>query len=180
MASSRSLISTLSLMRRLSPLNLNTSPVLIRSFSKSTHPETSSESHSKSDSDTPTDGSEPSRKMCPLVNRFLKEGPPQPYSELRDDDALYARLDMPGIGKGGLKMWVEDNSLQIKGEEEVDEMDGDDPLVAPRRYSGDIDLPRNAYKVDEIDAALNNGVLMIKIPKIKLEDRKDVFTVNVK
>ncbi|XP_059659051.1 24.1 kDa heat shock protein, mitochondrial-like [Cornus florida] len=105
-----------------------------------------------------------SAKVCPLVNPFLKE----------DKEVLYARIDMPGIRRKGLKLWVEDNSLHVTGVEEVDD---DGP--GPRKFSGAINLSQGSYKVDKITAELKRGMLKIKVPKIKLEDRKDIILVNV-
>ncbi|XP_059659047.1 23.5 kDa heat shock protein, mitochondrial-like [Cornus florida] len=104
----------------------------------------------------------PHGEDCTYVNRFLKEGSSIPYKVIKHTEGLYARLDMPGIGKEGLKLWIEDNSLHINGEE----MAGSG---SPRKYYGNINLPHGCYRVEEISAELKNGVLRVKIPKIKEE-----------
>ncbi|WOH12193.1 hypothetical protein DCAR_0831693 [Daucus carota subsp. sativus] len=48
-----------------------------------------------------------------------------------------------------------------------------------RRYSSRIELPQNVYKVDEIKAEMTNGVLKVRVPKVKEEERKDVFQVKI-
>ncbi|XP_076941182.1 small heat shock protein, chloroplastic-like [Bidens hawaiensis] len=91
------------------------------------------------------------------------------------DEYLSFRFDMPGIDKENIKISVEDNTLVILAEAEKEAND-DEP---PRRYSSRIDLPGNAYKFDEIKAELKNGVLKIRVPKVKEEERKDVRQIQV-
>ncbi|XP_059659050.1 heat shock 22 kDa protein, mitochondrial-like [Cornus florida] len=145
--------------------------------------ESDEENNSDSNSDSESDGSDyshtevaPPPEVCGLVNPFLKDGPAIPFNVMKTDEAMYARLNVPGIGKEGLKMWVEDDALHVKGAEVVD--DPRSPLAkdGPRNYSGDIDLPER-YKAAEIDAELKNGVLKITVP---LEEKKDVINVKVK
>ncbi|GER29570.1 heat-shock protein [Striga asiatica] len=91
-------------------------------------------------------------------------------------DGLHLRMDMPGLGKEDIKVSVEQNTLTIRGEgkkEFEDEEDGG------RRYSSRIDLPERLYKTSDIKAEMKNGVLKVFVPKIKQEERTDVFHVNV-
>ncbi|RAL44477.1 unnamed protein product [Cuscuta campestris] len=96
-----------------------------------------------------------------------------------DDNALYINMDMPGLGKGDVKVWVEENTLMIKGEEAGKEAKEDGEEYARRRYSTRLDIPANLYKLDAIKAEMKNGVLKVAVPKVKQEERKDVFQVNV-
>ncbi|VFQ88750.1 unnamed protein product [Cuscuta campestris] len=96
-----------------------------------------------------------------------------------DDNALYINMDMPGLGKGDVKVWVEENTLMIKGEEAGEEVKEDGEEYARRRYSTRLDIPANLYKLDAIKAEMKNGVLKVAVPKVKQEERKDVFQVNV-
>ncbi|CAI9274266.1 unnamed protein product [Lactuca saligna] len=93
-----------------------------------------------------------------------------------DNDSLNFRFDMPGIDKDNVKISVEQNTLVIRAEAEKETEDEEEP---PRRYSSRIDLPLNAYRVDEIKAELKNGVLKIRVPKVKEEERKDVRQIQV-
>ena len=91
------------------------------------------------------------------------------------DDALHLRVDMPGLGKEDVKVSVEQNTLTIKGEggkEEGEEESG-------RRYISRIDLPEKLYMTDQIRAEMKDGVLKVVVPKVKEEQRADVFHVNV-
>jgi HSP20 family protein len=78
-----------------------------------------------------------------------------------------------------VKVWAEQNSLVIKGEGEKDAWDGDDADAAVPRYSGRIKVPADAYKMDKIKAEMKNGVLRVTVPKLKKEERKDVFQVQI-
>ncbi|EPS71282.1 hypothetical protein M569_03477 [Genlisea aurea] len=90
------------------------------------------------------------------------------------DDGLHLRVDMPGLGKEDVKVCIEQNTLMIRGEvkEESDEEDA-------RRYSSRIDLPKSLYKANEIKAEMKNGILRVFVPKMKEEERSDVFQVRV-
>ncbi|GFP96080.1 heat shock 22 kDa protein mitochondrial [Phtheirospermum japonicum] len=48
-----------------------------------------------------------------------------------------------------------------------------------RGYINKFDLPENVYKTKEIKAEMKNGVLKVFVPKIKNEERTDVFDVSV-
>ncbi|KAI3471044.1 hypothetical protein Pfo_027707 [Paulownia fortunei] len=90
-------------------------------------------------------------------------------------DGLHLRMDMPGIGKEDIKVSVEQNTLIIKGEGKKEFEDDE----GGRRYTSRIDLPERLYKTNEIKAEMKNGVLKVFVPKIKQEERTDVFHVNV-
>uniref|UniRef100_A0A0E0L9E6 SHSP domain-containing protein n=1 Tax=Oryza punctata TaxID=4537 RepID=A0A0E0L9E6_ORYPU len=94
-----------------------------------------------------------------------------------DDDAVHLKVSMPGLGKEHVKVWAEQNSLVIKGEGEKDPEDDAD--AAPPRYTRRIELPADAFKMDKIKAEMKNGVLRVAVPKLKEEERKDVFQVKV-
>ncbi|KAL7596666.1 hypothetical protein Lser_V15G30541 [Lactuca serriola] len=93
-----------------------------------------------------------------------------------DDNTMNLRFDMPGLDKENVKVSVEQNTLIIKAEEEKDSEDDEE---ARRRYSSRIDLPTDVYILDEIKAEMKNGVLKVVLPKVKTEERKDVFQVQV-
>ncbi|KAI3458302.1 hypothetical protein Pfo_014965 [Paulownia fortunei] len=90
-------------------------------------------------------------------------------------DGLLLRMDMPGLGKEDVNVSVEQNTLIIKGEGKKEFEDDE----TGRRYTSRIDLPDKLYKTNAIKAEMKNGVLKVFLPKIKEEERTDVFHVTV-
>jgi len=111
----------------------------------------------------------------PLISGPRAGGLRRGWDARETDDALNLRIDMPGLGKEDVKVSVEQNSLVIKGE---GAKESDDEENA-RRYSSRIDLPEKMYKTDEIKAEMKNGVLKVVVPKVKEEERANVFHVEV-
>ncbi|CAM0913205.1 unnamed protein product [Alopecurus aequalis] len=97
-----------------------------------------------------------------------------------DGEAVYLKVPMPGLGKEHVKVSAEKNSVVIKGEGEKDPWNGDEGnAAAVPRYNRRIDLPAGAFKMDKIKAEMKDGVLRVAVPKVKEEERKDVFHVQV-
>ncbi|TXG70697.1 hypothetical protein EZV62_005632 [Acer yangbiense] len=92
------------------------------------------------------------------------------------DDVLNLFVDMPGLGKEDVKISIEQDCLIIKGE---GAKEGDDDEESVNRYSSMIELPEMIFKTDEIKAEMKNGVLKLLVPKVKEEERTDVFHVKV-
>lgn len=93
------------------------------------------------------------------------------------DDALYLRMDMPGLSREDVKLALEQNTLVIRGEgktEEEEDVSGDG-----RKFTSRIGLPEKVYKTDEIKAEMKNGVLKVVIPKMKEEELKNVRHIEV-
>lgn len=103
-------------------------------------------------------------------------GPRRGWDVREDDDALYLRIDMPGLGKENVKVAVEQNTLVIRGE---GEKEAGEEEAAASRYSSRLDLPPRVYKLDQIRAEMKNGVLKVMVPKVKEEELKDVVQVQV-
>jgi HSP20 family protein len=95
-----------------------------------------------------------------------------------DGDAVQLKVAMPGLGKEHVEMRAEKNVLVIKGEEGDKDSEGDGDKV-PARYVYRIGLSSQAFKMDQIKAEMKNGVLMVTVPKIKDEERKDVFEIKI-
>ncbi|KAJ6392545.1 hypothetical protein OIU84_026848 [Salix udensis] len=109
---------------------------------------------------------------------FVKEGPELLY-DLKDEfDAIYARVDLPGVSKEGVKMWVKDDSIHVRGQE-VKKVSLYSKEEEPRKYSFEIDLPENEYRAEDIRAVMESGVLRVLVPKIKPEEIADAFVINI-
>ncbi|KAK8584460.1 hypothetical protein V6N13_109854 [Hibiscus sabdariffa] len=95
-----------------------------------------------------------------------------------DNSALSFRIEMSGLSKEDVKISVEQNTLIIRGEGGKD-WDDDEEGDGGRRYSSRLDLPPTVYKLDEIKAEMKNAVLRVVVPKVKEEERKEVYQVTV-
>ncbi|KAF5198794.1 Heat shock protein [Thalictrum thalictroides] len=91
-----------------------------------------------------------------------------------DNDAVYLKFDMPGVGKEDVKVTFEQDFLMIKAERANDDGFGE----SGSRYNSRVRLETERFKIDEIKAEMKNGVLKVVIPKLKEEERKDVFQVK--
>ena len=108
----------------------------------------------------------PDRYVRPLVDIFETE------------DALTVIADMPGVGRETLNVKVEDNILTIEGHM------AQNPRKAsileefvPISFFREFELSE-AVNQDKIEAALNNGVLTVTLPKQeRVKPRK--ITVHV-
>ncbi|KAL8260392.1 hypothetical protein R6Q59_028345 [Mikania micrantha] len=97
-------------------------------------------------------------------------------------EAHIFKADLPGIKKEEVKVEVEDgNVLQICGERNVEKEDKNDKWHRVERSSGRFTrrfrLPENA-KMEEVKAAMENGVLTITVPKAEAK-KPDVKSVEV-
>ncbi|KAF5179688.1 Heat shock protein [Thalictrum thalictroides] len=92
-----------------------------------------------------------------------------------DDEAVYVRTEMPGLSKEDVKVTVEKNLLVVKGKERKEAGDDEKGM----NYNGKFKLETELYKIDKIKAEMKNGVLMVVVPKLKEEERKDIIQVKV-
>ena len=90
-------------------------------------------------------------------------------------DKYTISVEIPGINKKDVHIEIEDNTLMIKGEKKSEKIDkNDDHYVHERCYGAfrrEIQLPSNS-NTDNISAKYNDGVLTLKIPKIKVSEKK--------
>ncbi|KAM0996114.1 hypothetical protein FF1_006061 [Malus domestica] len=92
------------------------------------------------------------------------------------------KADVPGLKKEEVKVEVEDDRvLKISGERNVEKEDKNDKWHRVERSSGKFlrrfQLPENA-KVDQIKAAMENGVLSVTVPKAELKN-VDVRAIEI-
>ncbi|KAK9276711.1 hypothetical protein L1049_006247 [Liquidambar formosana] len=88
--------------------------------------------------------------------------PYRPYCTKEDEEGLYMRLEMPGVGKEGMRIWVENETLLFEGKELKDENE-----TIARHYSGSLSTFIASYELNETKATMKNGVLRMMIPKKK-------------
>ncbi|KAJ9540019.1 hypothetical protein OSB04_026525 [Centaurea solstitialis] len=97
-------------------------------------------------------------------------------------DAHVFKADVPGLKKEEVKVEVEDDRvLQISGERSKESEDKGDTWHRVERSSGRFvrrfRLPENA-KVEEVKAAMDNGVLTVTVPKVEVKKR-DVKSIKI-
>ncbi|KAA0045107.1 18.1 kDa class I heat shock protein-like [Cucumis melo var. makuwa] len=85
-------------------------------------------------------------------------------------EAHIFKADLPGLKKEEVKVEVEDGGiLQISGERAVEKEEKNEKWHRVERGKGKFmrrfRLPQNA-KVDEVKAAMENGVLTVTVPKV--------------
>lgn len=97
-------------------------------------------------------------------------------------DKIILKADLPGMRQDEVELKVENNTLIIKGERQVEkETKREDYLRIERSYgafSRSFQLP-NAVDVDRITAEHKNGVLEIVLPK-KEETRPKKIKVEIR
>ncbi len=92
--------------------------------------------------------------------------PPLNFSE--DDDNLYLRAELPGVGAGDIEISVEGDSLILRGERKIP---GADEKVNYHRRERTAGLFRRVLHLpvqvaaDEVKALTKNGVLTVTLPK---------------
>ncbi|KAL1822326.1 hypothetical protein ACET3Z_009104 [Daucus carota] len=103
-----------------------------------------------------------------------------PWDIQQTENEIRMRFDMPGLSKEDVNVTIEDDDvLVIKGnykKEESGDGDGSWRNQSYSSYNSRLQLPQDCEK-DKIKAELNNGVLLITIPKAKVE--RKVVNVNI-
>ena len=97
-------------------------------------------------------------------------------------EAHVFKADVPGLKKEEVKVEVEEGRvLQVSGERNVEKEDKNDTWHRVERSSGKFlrrfRLPENA-KVDQVKAAMENGVLTVTVPKEEVK-KPDVKSVEI-
>ncbi|XP_050387149.1 17.8 kDa class I heat shock protein-like [Argentina anserina] len=119
-------------------------------------------------------GSAPRSETAAVANTHIdwKETP----------EAHVFKADLPGLRKEEVKVEVEEgNVLQISGERKMEKEDKSDKWHRVERSSGKFfrrfRLPENA-KVEEVKAAMENGVLTVTVPKTE-EQKPQVKSIDI-
>ncbi|XP_065635656.1 18.1 kDa class I heat shock protein [Quercus suber] len=97
-------------------------------------------------------------------------------------EAHVLKADLPGLNKEEVKVEVEDDRVvRISGERKIEKEDKNDTWHRVERSSGkfvrSFRLPENV-KMDQIKAAMENGVLTVTVPKVEVK-KTDVKAIEI-
>ncbi|KAG8382421.1 hypothetical protein BUALT_Bualt05G0075500 [Buddleja alternifolia] len=105
-----------------------------------------------------------------------KESNSSAFKFMLDHDAARIRLEIPGVDKQNLKLWFDKDALNFEATTE------DEEFGVESFFEGAVEMPvglLQLLKVEKTKVDLKNGVVKVVIPKLQLEERSDVFIVNV-
>lgn len=86
-----------------------------------------------------------------------------------DQDALRVILEMPGVDKSNVEIWVEDGVLNVLGRLDFSKYRGLQPLYTEYNvghYSRSLRLS-SAIDQNKIEAEMKDGVLSLVLPKVE-------------
>ena len=104
-----------------------------------------------------------------------------------NDNAFQLVVDLPGMKKEDIQVYIKDNQLVIEGERVQETEKSDDSekqggtcYYSERQYGAvhrSINIPQNA-DMDKVNASYENGVLKIHIPKVECDRSVKTITIN--
>jgi HSP20 family protein len=104
-----------------------------------------------------------------------REGFSPPADVEETDDAYLVELDLPGVDKGDIDIETTGRKLVVQGERKEKERVGllrrQTRTVGRFRY--EVTLPEQVDG-EGIDASLQDGVLRLRVPKVKSEQRRRI------
>ena len=103
------------------------------------------------------------------------------YNIEEDDKNYMIEIDMPGVRKEDLEIGIKDNILSIsaKRKRTVKSENGDSKDGVVSSYEQSFNISTKGIDIENISANLNNGVLMVALPKkeeLKYERKIEIKT----
>ena len=101
-----------------------------------------------------------------------------PRTDLSEtDDAFRIRLDVPGMTKEDITINLQNNTLTVSGERSSERQEEGEEYVRVERAFGNFHrtftLP-DAVDPDSVEAAYDDGVLTINVPKTETSTRRQI------
>ena len=107
--------------------------------------------------------------------------PPMDLADLGDKYEIHA--EMPGIPKEDINIEISPNNIEIKAEYNEEKEDKEKNWIHRERssvkYYRSFETPEE-LNVDEAEAEFNDGILKLKLPKLKPEIEKKSKKINIK
>jgi len=109
--------------------------------------------------------------------RSEKEGLMMPIDLIETEKEFILKADLPGTKREDLKVSVDKNTLTISGKsnEKRDKLEG--TVYRDERYKGDYHRMISFHipvDLDNIKARLEDGVLLINVPKREIKPKKEI------
>jgi HSP20 family protein len=100
---------------------------------------------------------------------------------------LVVEAEIPGVAKSDVSLKATGNVLNISGDKKAAQVEGKVSRRRERRFgafSRMVTLPEEGLKMEEISAKFSDGVLTVRIPKLKPEppkqqDDEDLTTIDI-
>ena len=128
------------------------------------------------------------REVNHLFDQFLPVGSSEmqplifPSAEMEEtDDAIYLKLEVPGMEAKDLTVEVTEGSVSIKGERKSESKTEAKGVVRSELHYGKFERRISLsthIQTDKVQAECKNGMLNLTLPKIEAERRKAV-KVNI-
>lgn len=108
-----------------------------------------------------------------------------PSANIWDDEkSLFIEMVIPGINKEDVKVKLENNLLNITAEHTSQTEESNKRFIRKEfgklAYSRSFKLNQDDYQIADIEAAMNNGVLLITVPKKVVEKQESSHIISVK
>ena len=125
------------------------------------------------------------REVDSIFDQFFGRGSDEetsavwaPRTDLSEtDDAYRIRLDVPGMEKDDITINLQNNTLTVSGERSSERKEESEEYVRVERAFGNFHrtftLP-DAVDPENVEAAYDNGVLTIHVPKTETSTRRQI------
>ena len=130
--------------------------------------DTNKASTTAEDETKPTETMKSDNEVSLKDNPSKEPDPETPYSENRSDDGMFqVAVDLPGVDRADVDISLEEDYLVVQAERRAN----DDGQIA-RKYLKKFAVIQDEIEVDEMKAALENGVLVVSAPKKEKEEKE--------
>lgn len=97
------------------------------------------------------------------------------------EDAFLLEADLPGVKKENISLDVNDGVLTISADINQEKKETKEGYVCSERRSGHVERSFNLEGIDVggIKADYQQGVLMVRLPKEKVQEKKNTFKIAI-
>ena len=120
--------------------------------------------------------------FAPLFNdHFMREFFDASNAPEMRVDAFLLEADLPGVKKENISLDVNDGVLTISADINQEKKETKEGYVCSERRSGHVERSFNLEGIDVggIKADYQQGVLMVRLPKEKVQEKKNTFKIAI-